>query len=119
MSALAFRDKPVFALSVYLHSLTFVLLGMFVASSAGEVLFNNEEADILLHRPIEPRTLLWAKIGVLIEVSLWIAAALNAVGLLVGACGTIPAIIHLIDLLDTLALHRLRGHGLTLRLGFG
>ena len=45
--------QPVFALSVYLHAMTFVFLGMFVASSAGEVLFNKEEADILLHRPVD------------------------------------------------------------------
>ena len=30
---------------------------MFLASSAGEVLFSREEADILLHRPIGPRIL--------------------------------------------------------------
>ena len=44
--ALFFRGQPVFALSVYLHGMTFVFLGMFVAASAGEVLFNKEEADI-------------------------------------------------------------------------
>ena len=47
--ALFFRGQPVFALSVYLHGMTFVFLGMFIAASAGEVLFNKEEADILLH----------------------------------------------------------------------
>jgi ABC-2 type transport system permease protein len=82
--ALAFAQQSVFMLSVYLHSLTFVLLGMFVASSAGEVLFNQEEADILAHRPIGPRALLWAKVRVLLEVSLWLAGALNLVGFFVG-----------------------------------
>lgn len=82
--ALAFIGQPVFALSVYLHAMTFVFLGMFVASSAGEILFNPEEADILLHRPIEPRALLWAKVRVLVEVSLWMAAAFNLVGFFVG-----------------------------------
>jgi len=82
--ALAFVHQPVFALAVYLHAMTFLFLGMFVASSAGEVLFNKEEADILLHRPIQPRILLWAKIRVLVEVSLWLAGALNLVGLFVG-----------------------------------
>src|ERR1043166_3818579 len=56
--ALRFIRQPVFALSICLHAMTFVLLGMFVASSAGEILFNKEEADILLHRPVGPRTLL-------------------------------------------------------------
>ena len=65
--ALAFMGKPVFALSLYLHSMTLVFLGMFVAASAGEVLFNKDEADILMHRPVTPQALLWAKIGVLVR----------------------------------------------------
>ena len=76
--------QPVFALAVYLHAMTFAFLGMFVASSAGEILFNQEEADILLHRPIDARTMLWSKIRVLVEVSLWIAGAFNLAGLIVG-----------------------------------
>ena len=82
--AIPFLRQPVFALAVYLHAMTFVFLGMFVASSAGEVLFNKEEADILLHRPINARALLWAKVRVLIEVSLWLAGAFNLAGLMVG-----------------------------------
>ena len=82
--ALFFRQQPVFALAVYLHAMTFAFLGMFVASSAGEILFNKEEADILLHRPVSPKAMLWAKIRVLVEVSLWLAGAFNLVGLFVG-----------------------------------
>jgi ABC-2 type transport system permease protein len=82
--ALFFHGQPVFPLSVYLHGMTFVFLGMFVAASAGEVLFNKEEADILLHRPVTARALLVAKIGVLVEVSVWLAGAFNLVGLFVG-----------------------------------
>ena len=82
--ALFFKGQPVFALSVYLHGMTFVFLGLFVAASAGEVLFNKEEADILLHRPVTPRALLRAKIGVLVQVSLWLAGAFNLGGLIVG-----------------------------------
>ena len=82
--ALFFKGQPVFALSVYLHGMTFVFLGMFIAASAGEVLFNKEEADILLHRPVTPRTLLQAKVGVLVEVSLWLAGAFNLGGFIVG-----------------------------------
>jgi ABC-2 type transport system permease protein len=76
--------QPVFFLSAYLHAMTFAFVGMFVAASAGEILFNPAETDILLHRPIEPRTLLWAKMRVLVEVSLWIGAAFNLAGLWVG-----------------------------------
>ncbi len=82
--SLFFLRQPVFALAVYLHAMTFVFLGMFIAASAGEVLFNKEEADILMHRPISPKTMLWAKIRVLVEVSLWLAGAFNLVGLFVG-----------------------------------
>lgn len=84
MFALVLVRQPVFALSVYLHGMTFVFLGMFVAASAGEVLFNKEEADILMHRPVAPRSLLWAKVRVLVEVSLWLAAAFNLAGLVGG-----------------------------------
>lgn len=82
--ALSFLRQPVFTLAVYLHAMTFAFLGMFVASSAGEMLFNKEEADILLHRPVTPGAMLWAKIRVLVEVSLWIAGAFNLVGLMAG-----------------------------------
>lgn len=82
--SLVFLDKPVFGLSAYLHGMTFVFLGMFLAASAGDVLFNKEEADILMHRPVTPGALLWAKVGVLLQVSLWLSGALNLVGLIVG-----------------------------------
>jgi hypothetical protein len=82
--AFMFVGQPMFFLSAYLHAMTFAFVGMFVAASAGEILFNQAEADILLHRPIEPRALLWAKIGVLVEVSLWIGGAFNLAGLWVG-----------------------------------
>lgn len=85
--SIAMVRQHVFGLAVYLHAMTFMFLGMFVASSAGEILFNKEEADILLHRPIDPRTMLWSKIRVLVEVSLWLAGAFNLAGFFVGlAC---------------------------------
>jgi hypothetical protein len=82
--ALFFLKQPVFVLSLYLHGMTLMFVGMFVAASAGELLFNKDEGDILLHRPVAPRTLLWAKVRVLVEVSLWLAGAFNLVGLVVG-----------------------------------
>ena len=84
---ITFLHQPVFALAVYLHAMTFLFLGMFVASSAGEVLFNKEEGDILMHRPVTSKQLLWAKVRVLIEVSLWLAGAFNLAGLFVGFAG--------------------------------
>jgi ABC-2 type transport system permease protein len=76
--------QHIFGLAVYLHAMTFMFLGMFVASSAGEILFNKEEADILLHRPIDPRTMLWSKIRVLVDVSFWLAGAFNLGGIFAG-----------------------------------
>ncbi|WP_193211278.1 hypothetical protein [Luteolibacter marinus] len=85
--ALTLTGHPPFALSLYLHGMTFFFLGMFVAATAGEILFNKDEAEILLHRPVDPRTLLWAKVGVLVRVSLWMATAFNLAGLLIGSFG--------------------------------
>ena len=82
-SALVFAEQPLFALALYLHAMTFVMVGMFVAASAGEVLFNQQDADILLHRPVPARTLLWAKVAVMVRVSLWLAGAFNIAGLLI------------------------------------
>lgn len=101
LMALFFHGQPVFALAVYLHAMTFVFLGMFVASSAGEVLFNKEEADILMHRPITPKTMLWAKIRMLVEVSLWLAGAFNLVGLFVGLGGSFNWLFPLAHILST------------------
>jgi hypothetical protein len=83
-SAFAFWGRSLFVLSASLHAMTFLFLGMFVAASGGEVLFNEQEAEILLHRPVAPRSLLWAKIRVLVEVSLWLSAALNLSGFIAG-----------------------------------
>ena len=84
LMAFVFVRYATFVLSAYLHVMTFSFLGLFVASSAGEVLFNKEEGDILLYRPITPRALLWAKVSVLVEVSLWVAIAFNLGGFVAG-----------------------------------
>src|SRR5436853_690481 len=85
MVAMFFVTQPIFMLSAYLHAVTLMFLGLFVSSSAGEILFNQDEADILMHRPIDARDLLWAKVRVLAEISVWLAGAFNLVGFVVGA----------------------------------
>lgn len=82
--ALSLIGQKTFVLGTYLHALTFIAVAMFVVGSAGEVLFNKEETDILAHRPIPPRALLWAKIVVLVQTSLWLAGAINLAGFVVG-----------------------------------
>lgn len=79
--SLMMLGQSAFSLSLYLHGAALFFIGMFVASSAGEVLFNKEEAEILLHRPVSPRAMLWAKVVVLLQVSLWLAFAFNLVPL--------------------------------------
>ena len=87
MFTLSFMGQPPFLLSLYLHGMTLFFLGMFVAATAGEILFNKDEAEILLHRPVDPKTLLRAKVGVLLKISLWMACAFNVAGLLIGTFG--------------------------------
>jgi ABC-2 type transport system permease protein len=82
--ALLFWGQSLFHLSMYLHGSSLFFVGMFVATSAGEVLFNEQEAEILLHRPVSPKAILKAKASVLIEVSLWLILAFNLVGMLIG-----------------------------------
>lgn len=82
--ALVFWGQPVLSLSFYLHSATFLLLGTAIMASAGDLLFNPEESDILLHRPVTPRALLFGKVSALCRVAFWLAGALNGVGLIVG-----------------------------------
>jgi len=86
-TALVLWRQPLFMLALFLHGMTFAFLGMFVAASCGEILFNAQEADILLHRPVAPAALLQAKIAVLVQVSLWLGLAFNLAGLVTGTLG--------------------------------
>ncbi|HVS73547.1 MAG TPA: hypothetical protein VHQ47_20150 [Phycisphaerae bacterium] len=85
--AAASGPKPTIVTALVLHTMTLLFLAMFIAASSGEILFNREEADILLSRPISARSLLWAKITVLLQVALWIAFSLNLVGFVTGTLG--------------------------------
>ena len=82
--SLFFIGKPILMLSISMHSITFLALGMFVAGSAGEALFNKEESEILMHRPVTPQMLLRAKSTVLVQIALCVAGALNIIALGVG-----------------------------------
>ncbi|MEK7951959.1 hypothetical protein [Luteolibacter soli] len=99
MAALSFIGQPSFALSLYLHGMSLLFLGMFVAASAGEILFNKDEPEILLHRPVDARTLLWAKVSVMVRVSLWVACSFNLVGIIAGSIkwGPLFAPVHLMS----------------------
>lgn len=67
----------VFTYTILVHSMTFFVVGMAVTSESGDILFNTNESDVLVHRPIHPRTLLLAKSINLIAFTLILAGALN------------------------------------------
>jgi ABC-2 type transport system permease protein len=67
----------VFTYTVMLHSMTFFVVGLAITAESGDILFNVNESDVLVHRPIHPRTLLLAKSLNLIAFALLLAAALN------------------------------------------
>jgi hypothetical protein len=83
--ALTFYRLPLFAYAASLHALTFLMVSIHLAATSANVLFSTEEADVLLHRPIQPGALLAAKVRVIVLVTLTLAVALNACGLILGA----------------------------------
>ncbi len=85
--ALTTLKLGVFERSSTLHAFTFMMVGIMMAGSSGTLLFNAEEADILLHRPVTPRALLGAKVSVLVAMGGTLAVALNLVGLGLGVFG--------------------------------
>src|SRR5438477_4622371 len=93
----------VFTYTVLVHSMTFFVVGMAVTSESGDILFNANESDVLVHRPIHPRTLLLAKSINLIAFTLMLAAALNLFPTFFGltARGALPwfPIVHLVSMI--------------------
>src|SRR5712692_1672199 len=77
MTGIAASQLDVFTYTVLVHSMTFFVVGMAVTSESGDILFNANESDVLVHRPIHPRTLLLAKSISLIGFTLVLAGALN------------------------------------------
>ena len=73
-----------FTFAAYMHGVTLFMVVFQMVMTAGSVLFNKEEAEILLHRPVLPRELLHAKVFVLCSVSAILAGALNLPGMIAG-----------------------------------
>jgi hypothetical protein len=76
-SMIAFSRIDLFTFTIIIHSMTFFVVGMAITSESGDILFNANESDVLVHRPIHPRTLLLAKTLNLIAFTLILATALN------------------------------------------
>ena len=66
-----------FTFTIIVHSITFFIVGMALTSESGDILFNANESDVLVHRPIHPKTLLLAKTINLIGFTLVLATAIN------------------------------------------
>jgi ABC-2 type transport system permease protein len=67
----------VYLLSIGLHGITFFTVGMSAIIESNDVLFDPQEDEILLHRPISPATLIAAKGLALVGFTMLLAGALN------------------------------------------
>jgi len=101
-SMIAFSHIDLFTFTIIVHSMTFFVVGMAVTSESGDILFNTNESDVLVHRPIHPRTLLLAKTLNLIAFTLILATALNLFptffGLAVGGARPWFPVVHLLSM---------------------
>jgi ABC-2 type transport system permease protein len=79
----AFQLDPLTYASL-LHACTLMFASLTLASNGITTLFMREESEILLHRPVPPKALLRAKIGVLTVFSMILALSLNLAGLIGG-----------------------------------
>lgn len=102
-SMIAFSHIDLFTFTVIVHGMTFFVVGMAVTSESGDILFNTNESDVLVHRPIHPRTLLLAKTINLIVFTLILAMALNLFptffGLAIGGARPWFPVIHLLSMI--------------------
>lgn len=85
---IAFSPVDLFTYTIIVHAMTFFVVGMAVTSESGDILFNANESDVLVHRPITPRTLLLAKTINLVAFTLVLATALNLFPSLLGIAVT-------------------------------
>lgn len=83
MCTLAFTSGTI-TYALVLHGITLFMVVFQMVTVSGAVLFNKEEAEILLHRPVLPRELLRAKVTVLCAYSAMLAVALNLPAMITG-----------------------------------
>lgn len=73
------RSLPPLIFATLVHAMTFVMVGMTLSASCSSLLFNDQESDILLHRPVPVAFILRAKVRVLLTQAWLPAVALNGV----------------------------------------
>ncbi len=78
------RSLPPLIFATLVHAMTFVMVGMTLSASCSTLLFNDQESDILLHRPVPVAFILRAKVRVLLTQAWLLAVALNGVALCLG-----------------------------------
>src|SRR5439155_11026660 len=81
-------NLDLFTYTVMLHSMTSFVVGMALTAESGDILFNANESDVLVHRPIHPKTLLLAKTINLVAFTLVLATALNLFPTIMGVAVT-------------------------------
>lgn len=95
--ALVSLRMPMVAFATFAHAFVMLFGGLSVVASCGTMLFNEQEPDILLHRPVTGRMILHAKVRVLLgslclnAVALSLALACRGVFLPEGAWYFAPA----------------------------
>jgi hypothetical protein len=77
LSLSAFAHVDAFSYALMFDCFTFFIVGMAALVESNDVLFDPNEEEVLLHRPILPGTLLAAKACALIGFTWMLAAALN------------------------------------------
>ena len=85
LSAMMFSKMDSFTFGQYLCAMTLFLGAGTMIAESSQLLFSVEENDLLLHRPIHPRTLLLAKSITLFALAASYALALNLVPVVLGA----------------------------------
>lgn len=78
------HKSPTLVQASLAHAMTFMMVGMTLATSCGTLLFNDQESDILLHRPVSATMILQAKVKVILTQTFFLALALNLAGMIVG-----------------------------------
>jgi hypothetical protein len=73
----AFTRADVFVFSALMLTFTLFIVALAILAEAGNVLFNENEADIIGHLPISPRTLFAAKILNLLSFTMVLGTAAN------------------------------------------
>ena len=77
-------DMPPLIFATFLHAYSLLVLGLGAVNACGNLLFSEHESDILLHRPVSSRTILQAKVEVILRNLYLNAVAFNAVAMLLG-----------------------------------